>query len=608
MQLLSTTAATLACAAFSTPAMAQGLRLDFQNGVGAWSTVLDGVMGGLSTGKVSQREPGVLHFAGELSLENNGGFSQMRTAVPEGSCAGADGFVVACRGDGRSYTFDVRVSNVRMMAGSFQQKFATRAGEWIQVRLPLADFRLYSFGRAVKNAPALDAAKIESVGVTLADKQAGPFALDVRSIATYGGDAGDGGSATAAAAARDGRDLASVARAAGLNQLLACVAAAGLELPARPVTIFAPTDAAFDALPKGTVEKLLRPENRQQLRTILLHHVVDGAQGSADVLNQRALASLADQQLAVDFAARTVAGAGLVATDVPFDGGVVHVVDQVLLPETRSIAALAVANDRLQTLVAAVKAAGLVDQFGPDNGPWTVFAPVDSAFAKLPKGALEDLLEPKNRRELTRVLGLHVVPGRIAARELLQKQKLTTLMGAPIEAKLADGKLTIGGAGLVAADVQAGNGVVHLIDAVITSPAGGGDAGSVDREGDGDGVAGAGAGAASAGGIDAAAELRAIYELAVDRGAPLFNRGDVEACAAIYEVAVQSLLRLGRGRLAAGLLAELKSDAENAAAIDNARSRAWAYRRALDQAYRSSGRVGAGAGAEGGDGALRPRR
>jgi uncharacterized surface protein with fasciclin (FAS1) repeats len=544
---LSLAALAIACASLAAPAVAQSLRLDFQDGIGSWSTVLDGVMGGLSTGKVGQPAPGILRFTGELSLENNGGFSQMRTAVREGICAGAEGFVLEVRGDGRKYTFDVRVSNVRMMAGSFQQQFETRNGEWTQVRLPLDGFRLYSFGRAVKNAPALDAAKIESIGVTIADKQAGPFALDVRSIATFGseGGAGDGGST---AANRTGTDLVSVARGAGLTKLLACVEAAGLELPAGPVTIFAPTDAAFDALPKGTVAKLLRPEGKATLRTILLQHVVDGRKTSADVLNQRALPTLAGQQLVIDFATQKVAGAGL------------------------------------------------VEQFGPENGPWTVFAPVDSAFAKLPKNVLDSLLQTKNRGELARILGLHVVPGRIAARELLQKQKLTTLMGAPIEAKLVDGRLTIGGAVLVATDVQAQNGVVHLIDTVITAPAGGGDAGGTGRD-----VA-----VARDADIDAAAELRAIYDLAVERGAPLFNQGDAEACAAIYEVAVQSLLRLGKGRLADPLLAELKSDAENAAAIENARSRAWAFRRAMDQAYRSamqpaSGGIGETSG-------LQPRR
>ena len=573
----------LAITALSPQASAQSLQVDFQNGVGAWSTVLDGVMGGLSTGKVSQPEAGILRWTGELSLENNGGFSQVRTAVREGSCAGAEGFVLEVKGDGRTYTFDVRVSNVRMMAGAFQQKFETKAGEWTQVRLPLDGFRLFSFGREVRSAPALVAGKIESVGITLADKKAGAFALEMRSLGTYGKDA-----ATAAtnAAAGQGRDLATVARAAGLTKLLACVGATGLEVPKGPVTIFAPTDAAFDALPKGTVEKLLRPESKATLRTILLQHVVEGRLGSAEVLNQRGLSTLAGQQLAVDFSAQTVGGAGFVATDVPFDGGVVHVVDRVLLPETRSIAAIAVADKSLQTLVAATKAAGLAEQLGPDNGPWTVFAPVDSAFAKLPKAALQDLLQPENRDALVRILGLHVVPGRIAARELLQKQKLTTLMGAPIEARLVDGKLTVGGARLIANDIQAKNGVIHLIDTVITEPAGGGDAGRTGREP---------APVADAS-VDAAAELGSLYALAVERGTPLFNRGEVEACAAIYEVAMQGIVRFGRGRVPQAILAGLQDALENGAAIENPRSRAWAYRRALDEMARAAEQLADGQG------------
>ena len=586
------TALTFFVTACPTSARAQSLRLDFQDGIGAWTTVLDGVMGGLSTGKVSQSQPGILRFTGELSLENNGGFSQMRTAVREGVCAGAAGFVLDVKGDGRSYTFDVRVSNVRMMAGSFQQKFDTVAGEWKQVRLPLDGFRLYSFGREMRDAPSLDAAKIEAIGVTLADKQAGAFALEVRSVATFG--VGDAKGAPVAASGGS-RELAAVARGAGLTKLLACVGAAGLELPAGPVTIFAPTDAAFDALPKGTVETLLRSENKAKLRTILLQHVVEGRLGSADVLNQRALTTLTGQQLPIDFASQKVGGAGLVATDVSFDGGVVHAIDKVLLPETRSIAELAVATDTLKTLVAALKAAGLVDQFSAENGPWTVFAPVDSAFAKLPKAALADLLKPQNRGELGRVLGLHVVPGRISARELLQKQKLTTLMGAPIEARLVDGKLTVGGAGLIATDVQARNGVVHLMDSVITAPAGGGDAGRTGRDTTVD----------TAAATDIIPELRAIYELAVDRGVPLFNRGEVKGCAAVYEVAVQSVLRLARGRVAPELLAELRNDAENAAAIAEPKPRAWAYRRAMDQAYQAAEKAPA---ARAGAGRPQPRK
>ena len=84
----------LSALSLCTATTAQSFRLDFQDGVGAWSTVLDGVMGGRSTGRVSQPEPGMLRFSGELSLENNGGFSQMRTAVREGALDGAEGLVL----------------------------------------------------------------------------------------------------------------------------------------------------------------------------------------------------------------------------------------------------------------------------------------------------------------------------------------------------------------------------------------------------------------------------------------------------------------------------------------------------------------------------------
>jgi len=559
LSLLSVSAATTA----------QSFLLDFQDGVGAWSTVLDGVMGGRSTGRVSQPEPGMLRFSGELSLENNGGFSQMRTAVREGAMDGAEGLALEVRGDGRTYNFDVRQSTVRTMAGSYQQSFATRDGEWTTVRLPLSEFTLYSFGRKVRRARSLDAANIESIGVTLSDKKAGPFALELRSIRAYGAEAsaGDGGSTRAG----DGADLASVARAAGLSKLLALVSAAELTLPEGPVTILAPTDEAFGALPEETVKALLEPRSRELLRTILKHHVLLGAVSSGDLLNRRSVNSAIGQQLSVDDLAQTVGDASIVATDVAFDGGVVHVVDKVLMPETRSIAAIAVETDQLQTLVAAVKAAGLVDQFGPENGPWTVFAPVDSAFAALPEGTVESLLEPGNRRALAGVLGLHVVPGRIAARDLLAKKQLTTLMGAPIAVELVDRKLQIGGAGVVKADIQAQNGVVHLIDRVITEPIGGGDAGSLEPR--------------SPRRADLGEAAVALYELAIQRGARMWNEGNREGCAGVYEVTINAMIGLAGDQLPS-TITEALLEARDRGAREDAVNAAWTYRNALDRVYR----------------------
>jgi monofunctional biosynthetic peptidoglycan transglycosylase len=166
-------------------ASADRLDLDFNDEMGTWNVVVDGVMGGRSTGHVTRSEPGVLRFTGELSLENNGGFSQMRSEVSGDQFAGMRGIEIKVRGDGRTYNFNVRCANARVRAGSFQRNFDTTDGEWTVVRLPFDEFRLYSFGRPVPGAPAIVPTMIESIGVTLSDKTEGPFRLDVASIRAY---------------------------------------------------------------------------------------------------------------------------------------------------------------------------------------------------------------------------------------------------------------------------------------------------------------------------------------------------------------------------------------------------------------------------------------
>lgn len=151
----------------------------------SWRTVVDGVMGGLSTGMVSSSVSGNLLFTGDLSLKNNGGFSQIRTSVRQGLFEDTDGVEIRVRGDGRSYNFDLRVSNARMMAGAFQQQFPTLDGQWLTIQLPFDEFRLYSFGRRVPNAIELDPSLIESLGVTLSDKIEDGFRLEIGAIRPY---------------------------------------------------------------------------------------------------------------------------------------------------------------------------------------------------------------------------------------------------------------------------------------------------------------------------------------------------------------------------------------------------------------------------------------
>lgn len=123
-------------------------------------------------------------------------------------------------------------------------------------------------------------------------------------------------------------------------------------------------------------------------------------------------------------------------------------------------------NANFKTLVAAVKAAGLVDTLkGP--GPFTVFAPTDEAFAKLPAGTLENLLKPENKAKLQSILTYHVVPGRVMAEDVLQLDSAKTVEGRSVTIKTEGGDVKVNGARVVKTDVMASNGVIHVINTVL---------------------------------------------------------------------------------------------------------------------------------------------
>ncbi|WP_228693759.1 fasciclin domain-containing protein [Lunatimonas sp.] len=127
---------------------------------------------------------------------------------------------------------------------------------------------------------------------------------------------------------------------------------------------------------------------------------------------------------------------------------------------------LAASTDFLSTLVAAVKAGDLVDVLKGD-GPFTVFAPTNEAFAKLPAGTVESLLKPENKDKLIAVLTYHVVPGIVKSTDLKDGQKAKTVQGQEITVSLSGGKAMIDNATVTAADIEATNGIVHVIDSVI---------------------------------------------------------------------------------------------------------------------------------------------
>lgn len=137
--------------------------------------------------------------------------------------------------------------------------------------------------------------------------------------------------------------------------------------------------------------------------------------------------------------------------------------------QSKDIVDLAVGNDNLKTLVAAVKAGGLVEVLKGD-GPFTVFAPTDEAFAALPKGTLEMLLKPENKDKLVAILTYHVVSGKVMSTDLKNGQQAATVQGEKVKVSISGKTVKINDAKVIAADVKASNGVVHVIDKVILPP------------------------------------------------------------------------------------------------------------------------------------------
>lgn len=129
------------------------------------------------------------------------------------------------------------------------------------------------------------------------------------------------------------------------------------------------------------------------------------------------------------------------------------------------IVAVASSAGSFKTLVAAVKAAGLVETL-QGKGPFTVFAPTDDAFAKLPAGTVEGLLKPENKNKLVAILTYHVVPGKVMAADV-KTMKAKTVNGQSLDVKVADGVVTVDKAKVVKTDVGASNGVIHVIDTVL---------------------------------------------------------------------------------------------------------------------------------------------
>lgn len=276
-----------------------------------------------------------------------------------------------------------------------------------------------------------------------------------------------------AQAAPSGNSIAAVAQAAGgFDTLLAAATAGGLAealTTGGPFTVFAPVDAAFAELPEAAVNNLMQPENRDTLASLLQHHVVAGSIDAAGVIAAGELESLAGSPLTVatEGDAVRIGGVRILQTDIRADNGIIHVVEQVMFPEGFAcIATVAQRSGQFDTLLAAAEAAGLKDALSV-QGPFTVFAPTDAAFAALPEGTVENLLQPENQADLVRLLQHHIVPGSLPADEVLANESLETLAGTSLAVTLAGEQAQIGGVNITATNIMAGNGVIHVVDTVL---------------------------------------------------------------------------------------------------------------------------------------------
>lgn len=138
--------------------------------------------------------------------------------------------------------------------------------------------------------------------------------------------------------------------------------------------------------------------------------------------------------------------------------------------DKKDIVDIAAGNENFTTLVAAVKAAGLVDTL-KSEGPFTVFAPTNAAFAALPEGTVENLLKEENKAQLVAILTYHVVGAKVMAADV-KSGEVKTVQGSPVTLAVKEGSVTINGANITATDIEASNGVIHVIDKVILPPSG----------------------------------------------------------------------------------------------------------------------------------------
>lgn len=334
-----------------------------------------------------------------------------------------------------------------------------------------------------------------------------------------------------------------------------------------PFTVFAPTNEAFNALGQGTLRATLRDSKR--LAQILTYHVVPGRLTAQDVATRRTLDTVNGQRLvvAVRGGLQINGDVKVIKGDIEAANGVIHVIDAVLIPAKQNIAEIAKAA-HFDTLLAALSAADLASVFASDDGSFTVFAPTNEAFAKLGDEAIAALLEPRNRDLLTQILKYHVVKGRFYSDAVSANLFPETLAGERTKANMGRQGVRLNESNVVRADIDATNGVIHVIDSVLVPPS---LAESLSSRLTAPTSTGFAAGDAMV--------------TAIDIAVPLFNAGNAAACRAVYQATARNLLAFDAYELTAGERQRLERGLKQQRGIDD-RDGAWVLREAFDSILR----------------------
>jgi uncharacterized surface protein with fasciclin (FAS1) repeats len=291
--------------------------------------------------------------------------------------------------------------------------------------------------------------------------------------ATFAALAACGGSDDPPAPAAPTKNIVELAAATpDLSTLVTAVTAAGLTSTLSgpgPFTVFAPTNAAFAKIPKAALDALIA--DKAGLTKVLTYHVVSGKVLKAGIPLGKDITTVQGATLTIN-----VVGSDVITTDILATNGVVHLIDTVIMPPdapapapTKNIVELAAGTPNLSTLVTAVTAAGLTTTLS-GTGPFTVFAPTNDAFNKIPKATLDALLADK--AALTKVLTYHVVGDKVLKAGIPFDKPIPTVQGGTITISAVAPDVVItdakgGKSKIIATDILATNGVVHLIDTVI---------------------------------------------------------------------------------------------------------------------------------------------